>query len=170
MNFHELARKRYSVRAYKSDPVEKEKLQRILDTAHMAPTAANCQSYRLIIVPTAEHRDELFKIYPSDWFIQAPIVICACGITSASWIRKDDEKNYVDVDVAIVMDHLVLAATEEGLGTCWIAAFDPVRAQKFLQLPRDFVPIAFTPLGYPDIPPTPKNRKHLDELVWYMKK
>jgi len=168
MSFHELARKRYSVRAYKSDPVEKDILQKILETACMAPTAANCQPFRLIVIPTGKHRDDLLKIYNSDWFVQAPLVICACGITSASWVRKEDNKNYIDVDVAIVMDHLVLAATEEGLGTCWVAAFDAVKAEKFLELPRDFVPLAFTPLGYPDIPPSPKTRKPLEELVWYM--
>lgn len=169
MSFYDLVKQRYSVRAYKSDPVEKEKLTRILEAARLAPTAANRQPFRLIVIPTDTHREGLRKIYKSEWFVQAPYVICACGITSASWIRKDsDGKNYNDVDVAIVMDHLILAATEEGLGTCWIAAFDPEAAREFLKLPTDVVPIAFTPLGYPDDSPPEKKRKPLEELVWYM--
>ncbi len=169
MSFYDLIKQRYSVRAYKSDPVDKKTLSRILEAARLAPTAANQQPFRLIVIPTDTHREGLQKIYNSDWFVQAPYVICACGITSASWIRKNyDGKNYNDVDVAIVMDHLILAATEEGLGTCWIAAFDPEAAKKFLKLPIDIVPIAFTPIGYPDAPPTEKKRKPLEELVWYM--
>ena len=67
------------------------------------------------------------RIYDKDWFVQAPLVICICGIPKQAWVRKD-QKNYCDVDVAIAMDHLILAASELGLGTCWIAAFDPLKA------------------------------------------
>ena len=168
MSFHDLVKQRYSVRAYKSDPVGKDKLTRILEAARLAPTAANRQPFRLIIIQTDSHREELQKIYKSDWFVQAPIVVCACGIQSASWVRKEDGKSYNNVDVAIVMDHLILGATEEGLGTCWVAAFDLAAAVKFLKLPDDYVPIAFTPLGYPDDTPPEKKRKPLEELVWDM--
>jgi nitroreductase len=81
-------------------------------------------------------------------------------------VRRDG-KNYSDVDVAIAMDHLILAATELGLGTCWIAAFDPAAAREVLGLPEGVEPIAFTPLGYPAEQPGPKARKPLDELVRY---
>jgi nitroreductase len=168
MNFHDLARKRYSVRSYKTDPVEKDKLSRILETACLAPTAANRQAFRLIVIPTEDCREKLRKIYNQEWFAKAPIVICACGIPSENWVRKTDGKNYNDVDVAIVMDHLVLAATEEGLGTCWIAAFDPVAAKEILKLPEDIVPIAFTPIGYSNTSPPVKKRKTADELVRYI--
>ena len=165
MSFHDLARKRYSVRSYKSTTVEKEKLERILETAHFAPTAANCQAYELIVISTASRKEDLLKIYKQEWFVQAPIVICACGVPSKSWTRKKDGKNYIDVDVAIVMDHLVLAATAEGLGTCWIAAFNVDAARKILRLPEYIVPIAFTPLGYASDQPPVKKRKSLAELV-----
>lgn len=106
------------------------------------------------------------RIYNRDWFVQPPLVICACGIPSENWVRKDG-KNYNDVDVAIAMDHLILAATDAGLGTCWIAAFDANAAREVLHLPDHVEPIAFTPLGYPAVQPGPRKRKDLSELVRY---
>lgn len=98
--------------------------------------------------------------------MQAPIIVCGCAVPSKAWVRRDG-KNYADVDVAIAMDHLILAATELGLGTCWIAAFDPVAARKVLGLPNDVEPIVFTPLGYADDQPGAKGRKNLVEIVNY---
>jgi nitroreductase len=96
------------------------------------------------------------------------MVVCACGIPGKNWVRKDG-KNYNDVDVAIVMDHLILAATDEGLGTCWIGAFNPGAAKEVLGLPEGVEPIAFTPLGYAADRPPVKKRKPLPELVRYEK-
>ena len=166
MDFIELARARYSVRSYKPDPVEKEKLERILEAARLAPTAVNLQPFQLIVMRTEGRESELQRIYKKRWFVQAPIVICACGIPSKTWLRRDG-KSYNDVDVAIVMDHLILAATAEGLGTCWIGAFDPVAAEEVLGLPEGVEPIAFTPLGYANDRPPAKKRKPLSELVRY---
>jgi nitroreductase len=167
MEFSELVEKRYSVRAYKSDPVEEEKLQQVLEAACLAPTAANRQPFQLIVIHTAGREAELKRIYGRDWFTQAPVVICACGVPSQGWVRGNDGKNYTDVDVSIVMDHLILAAANVGLGTCWIGAFDPDAAREVLGLPQDVEPIAFTPLGYAADQPKPKKRKPLSELVWY---
>jgi nitroreductase len=158
MDFLELARRRYSVRSYKSDPVEKEKLSRILDAARLAPTAANRQPYQLIVIHTADREAELLRIYSKLW----------CGVPAKNWVRKDG-KNYNDVDVAIVMDHLIMAATASRLGTCWIAAFDPMAAKEVLGLPDGIEPIAFTPLGYAADRPPRKKRKPLSELVRYEK-
>jgi len=166
VEFTELITKRYSVRAYKPDPVEDEKLQQVLEAARLAPTAANRQPFRLIVIHTAGREEELKRIYPRDWFVQAPLVICACAVLSEGWVRRDG-KRYTDVDVAIVMDHLILAAANAGLGTCWIAAFDPVAAREVLGLPEDVEPVVFTPLGYPADEPRPKERKPLAELVRY---
>lgn len=167
MEFPELIRKRYSVRAYKPDPLEDEKLQQVLEAARLAPTAANRQPFQLIVIHTRGREAELRRIYNQDWFVQAPLVICACGIPAQGWVRRRDGKNYTDVDVAIAMDHLILAATEAGLGTCWIGAFDPAAAREVLGLPEGVEPIAFTPLGYPADQPKPKKRKPLSELVRY---
>lgn len=166
MSFIEIARKRYSARAYKSIPVEDEKLQKVLEAARLAPTACNLQPFRLIVIHTKGRGEELRRIYGPRWFVQAPIIICICGIPSQSWVRRDG-KNYCDVDVTIAMDHLILAAADLGLGTCWVAAFNPEAARSILGLPDDVEPIAFTPLGYPDDQPGYKRRKSMDELVSY---
>ena len=164
MEFSELIRKRYSVRAYKPDLVEEEKLQQVLEAARLAPTAANRQPFQLIVISTADREAELKRIYPEAWLVEAPLVICACGARDRGWTRSDG-LSYVDVDVAIAMDHLILAATDLGLGTCWIAAFDPAAAREVLDLPDGVEPLIFTPLGYPADSLRPKVRKPLSELV-----
>jgi len=146
--------------------VEDDKLQGLLEAARLAPSASNRQALRFIVIHTEGREEELQRIYNRDWFVQPPLVICACGIPSENWVRKDS-KNYNDVDVAIAMDHLILAATDAGLGTCWIAAFDVNAAREVLHLPDQVEPIAFTPLGYPAVQPGPKKRKDLSELVRY---
>jgi len=166
MEFAELIKSRYSVRAYRPDPVEEEQLQGVLQAARLAPTAANRQAIQLVVVHTRGREEELGRIYDKDWFVVAPIIICACGIPAENWVRNDG-KNYNDVDVAIAMDHLILAAADAGLGTCWIGAFDPEATKEILGLPEGVVPIAFTPLGYPAVEPGRKKRKDLSELVRY---
>lgn len=167
MEFTQLIQNRYSVRAYKPDPVEEDKLLQALEAARLAPTAANRQPFRLIVARTQGREEELRRMYNRDWFVQAPLVICACGIPSQGWVRAQDGKNYTDVDVAIAMDHLVLAAANLGLGTCWIAAFNMEAVRGSLCLPPEVVPVALTPLGYPADRPRPKDRKPISELVSY---
>jgi len=166
MEFDELIRKRYSVRAYKPDPVEKEKLEQVLEAARLAPTAANRQPFQLIVIHTHGRREELQRIYRREWFTQAPLLICACGISRQSWVRRD-RRRYLDVDVAIIMDHLILAAANLGLGTCWVAAFNANAAREILRIPIEAEPLIFTPLGYASDQPGTKERKPLDELVRY---
>ncbi len=166
MDFQELINKRYSVRAYKSEPVEDEKLEQVLDAARLAPTASNRQPFQFIVIHTAGREAELRRIYRADWFCKAPLVICACSVPSQAWSRMD-KKNYGEVDVTIAMDHLILAATALGLGTCWIAAFDPEAAREVLGLPEGVEPVVFTPLGHPADQPGAKRRKPLSELVRY---
>ncbi len=168
MEFAELIKRRYSVRAYKADAVEEDKLQQVLEAARLAPTAANRQPFRIIVIHTAGREAELRRIYDRGWFVQAPLLLCACGIPAKTWTRGDG-KNYNDVDVSIAMDHLVLAAADLGLGTCWVAAFNPAAARQVLGLPDGVEPIAFTPLGYSADQPRPKERKTLSELVHYEK-
>jgi nitroreductase len=168
MDFSELVTYRGSIRGYKNDPIEDEKLSAVLEAARMAPTAHNDQPFRLIVIHTKGREAELAKIYGRPWFTQAPIVICIVGVPAEGWVRFDG-KNYYEVDVAIAMDHLILAAHNLGLGTCWIGAFNPEAAYEVLGLPEDVVPVAFTPLGYPNAEPREKVRKSLDDLVRYEK-
>lgn len=166
MEFTQLIEERYSVRAYSPHAVEEEKLAQVLEAARLAPTAANRQPFQLIVIHTRGREEELQEIYNKDWFVEPPLVICACGVPERGWTRRDG-KSYVDVDVAIVMDHLILAAANEGLGTCWVGAFDPDAARRVLGLPDGVEPIAFTPLGYPADEPGTKKRRSLEELVRY---
>lgn len=164
MEFVELMQQRYSVRAYRSDPIEEGKLQQVLEAARLAPTAANRQPFRLLVIHTEGRQDELRRVYEREWFLQAPLIIGICTVPSEAWSRVDG-KNYADVDAAIAMDHLILAAANLGLGTCWIGAFDPAAARQVLGLPKEVEPLAFTPLGYPADQPRPKQRKPLSDLV-----
>jgi nitroreductase len=166
MDFGELIAKRYSVRAYKADPVPEELLGKVLEAARLAPTAANRQPFQVYVVRTAGREQELGKVYHRPWFTQAPLVLCVCTAPAQAWVRiKFDGKCYADVDAAIVMDHMILAAAEAGLGTCWIADFNPAAAREVLELPAGVEPVLFTPLGFPADEPKPKERKSLAELV-----
>jgi nitroreductase len=164
MEFYEALRTRRSVRKYKSTPIEPAALDRILEAARTAPSAANRQPWQFIVVFDEGVRQNLVKTYPRDWLASAPVIIVACAEPAAAWVRRDG-KNYADVDVAIAFEHLVLAAAAEGLGTCWIGAFDPAGVGKVMGLPEGIEPIAMTPLGYPDDVPRPTSRKPRAEVV-----
>ena len=157
---------RHSVRGYRPDPVDDETLQRVLEAARQAPTAANKQPFRLIVIHTKGREEELARIYGRGWFTQAPLVIGVVALPKEAW-RRTDDKPYDEVDATIAMDHLILAAAGLGLGTCWVAAFDPAAAREVLALPDDVEPVAFTPLGYADKDAAPTSRRPLEELVKY---
>jgi nitroreductase len=118
------------------------------------------------VIKTKGREAELKKIYHRDWFGQAPLVIGICTIPGQCWVRNDT-KNFSDVDAAIVMDHLILAATVLGLGTCWVGAFNPVAAKEVLALDDNLEPVVFTPLGYPADTTFSRKRKSMEELVIY---
>lgn len=166
MDFLDLAEIRYSVRDYRPDPVPVDMLDQVLEAARLAPSAHNNQPFRLIVIPTAGRRDELKRIYEREWFVEAPIVIAAVAVTGEAWTSADG-RNYAWVDVAIAMDHLILAATDLGLGTCWIADFDPAAARDVLGLPDGTELVVMTPLGFPADEPTFKRRKDIDQVVRY---
>ena len=164
MELMDVLRNRYSCRAYKPDPVEPGVLDQVLEAAVLAPSACNRQPYHVVVVHTGGRQAELARVYPKAWFSQPPLVLAVVGVPGRAWVRRD-KRSYLDVDAAIAMDHMVLAATSLGLGTCWVAAFDPVAAREVLRLPADVEPLLFTPLGYPaDARPT-KSRKTVEELV-----
>lgn len=164
MELRQVIQSRYSVRAYQSTPVEADKLEQVLQAAVWAPTACNRQPFQLIVITTRGHEAELRRIYHREWFVQPPLVIGMVAMPGQAWSRRDGV-NYATVDAAIAMDHLILAAADLGLGTCWIAAFDPTAAREVLQLPAEVEPIAFTPLGYPADTPGVKKRKPVIDLV-----
>jgi nitroreductase len=170
MDFFNLIHQRYSVRAYQDLSVEEEKLSQVLEAARLAPTAANRQPIQIIVIHTAGRESALSRIYREDWFVQAPLILAVCGFSEQAWNRsRSDGKSYLDVDAAIVMDHMILAATALGLGTCWIAAFDPGAAREVLELPNNIEPLLFTPLGYAADISHVKSRKDISALIRYEK-
>jgi len=165
MTFRELAIQRISVRGYRPDPVPDQILQEILDTARMAPSAANRQPWHVVVLRDESRRRAVYSAYPRDWLLTAPVLLVVCVEPSAAWVRSEDQWNAAEGDGAIFMTHLILAAAEHGLGTCWIAAFSPRRLREVLQLPSHIVPLAITPLGYPADSGRPKQRKPLDAIM-----
>ena len=167
MSFLELVNTRYSVRGYMDREVERDKLLKILEAGRLAPSAVNFQPVHLYVLEKKEDREKLFEVYGRDWFKEAPVIIAICGDHSNSWKRKD-EKDHCDIDAAIVVDHMTLAATELGLGTCWICAFDAKRSHEILSLPENIEVITLLTLGYASVePPTLKKRKALEEFVTF---
>lgn len=166
VDYFEVVQKRYSCRSYRPDMVEDDKLHAILECALLAPTANNRQEFRVIVLRSAGHEQDLHRIYYREWFAQAPYVLGVCSIPARCWTRGD-KKVYSDVDAAIVMDHMILAATALGLGTCWVANFNGQSAREILHLEPDWEPVAFTPLGYPCPIDKTKVRKPLEEIVVY---
>ena len=164
MDFHELAKSRRSIRKYRAQPVEAEKLLRVLEAARAAPSAGNRQPWHFVVIRDQATRKLLKQTYDRDWFYGAPVIICACGGPSISPARTD-ARDFRDIDVAIAMDHLVLAAAAEGLGTCWIGAFDPEPLRRIIGIPDGIEPIVLTPLGYPDESPLGRERRKIDEIV-----
>jgi len=164
MEFQALIRSRQSVRAYTPEPVPDPVLQRILEAGRLAPTAANRQAFGIVVARTEGREEELGRLYRRAWFIQAPLVLAVCALPARAW-RHEDGTSMAMVDAAIVMDHLILAAADEGLGTCWIAHFNKTEARKAFDLPDDVEPVVLTPLGHPADSPRPKKRKPLEELV-----
>ena len=149
MNVFDAIKKRRSIRKYKEIVVEQEKLNTVLEAARLAPSADNKQPWAFIVVTDPQMKERLRSSYDEEWFIEAPVIIVACAVPKKAWRRMDGEE-YWKVDVAIAMQNLVLAATELGLGTCWIADFNEEAAKKALRIPEDVRVVAMTPLGYSD--------------------
>jgi len=173
MNFIDIVKKRCSVREYSSQPVEKEKLDYVLEAARLAPSARNGQPWSFYVIQSAEVLQKLQSCYVRESFKTSPVFIAICGNHNTSWKRESfDNKDHCDIDIAITTQHLILAATEVGLGTCWVCNFDPVRTKEILQLTDSEEIIALIPIGYPakeDVWETAvKNRKSMEEIVTYL--
>jgi nitroreductase len=164
MDFQELIRVRRSVRGYKPDPIADDVLHRVLSAGRVAPTAANLQPVHLILVTEPAVRERMRAVYMRDWFHTAPVIIVGCVEPAKAWQRADGF-NAADMDLAIVMDHIILAATEEGLATCWVCAFDEGKTREVLGIPPEARVVAMTALGYPNADPRPFVRKPIDEIL-----
>ena len=166
MDVYEAIRTRRSVRAYKPEPVAEDVLQRILGAARLAPSGSNRQPWKFVVVRDEDARKKLAAACHSQAFIgQAPIVIVAVGLMPDRVMSCQVPGD--PVDVAIAVDHITLAATAEGLGTCWIGAFDQDQVREIAGIPADAKVIAVLPLGHPADAPRAKSRKDLEEIVCY---
>ena len=164
MDVHEAIRSRRSIRAYDSRDVEEDKLVRILESGRLSPSASNRQERRFIVIKDASTRELLSEAARNQRFVaEAPVVIAACSVES-DYVMLCGQPAYA-IDTAIAVDHMTLAAVEEGLGTCWIGAFDETKVKKILNIPDDVRVVALLPIGYPSTIPPPKPRKSLDDIV-----
>lgn len=169
MEFDQLINSRFSVRSYTNQPVDRETILEVLKAAHIAPSAHNYQSWEFVVITSPENLEEIHAAYPRSWFKQAPVCIAVCTDHNRSWKRAEDNKDLADVDAAIAIDHLVLKATDLGLGTCWVCHFDVGLTRKVLNLPDHVEPIALIPLGYTTAQAPAKSRKPLADMVHWEK-
>ena len=155
---------RRSVRSYTDRPIEEEKLQAVLEAARLAPSARNMQEWKFVVVRDPATRQQLAKAAKDQAFVgQAPAVIAACA-TAPDYVMSCGNPASL-IDLAIAVDHMTLKAVEEGLGTCWIGAFDQNRVKTILGAPENVNIVVLLPIGYPADQPSAKSRKLLAEIV-----
>lgn len=167
MTFKELCEARYSCRNYKSQPIEAEKLEYIKECVRLAPSAVNRQPWKFIFIDETQP-EKLAAVkasYHREWIATVPAIVICCENHETCWTRQYDGKNHADIDIAIATEHLCLAATEQGLGNCWVCNFDINQLRESVDLPEGYEPAALIPLGYAAGEKTPKVRKEMGE-VW----
>ena len=165
MEVMEAIKGRQSVRAYEPREVEEEKLLRILEAGRLSPSASNRQERRFVVVKDADRRKLLSEAAKNQKFVaEAPVVIVACAAVDTDYVMACGQLAY-PIDTAIAVDHMTLQAVEEGLGTCWIGAFDEERVKEILNIPEEVRVVSLLPIGYPADVSRPKSRMGLDEIV-----
>ncbi len=170
MKILDIIRERRSVRKYKSDPIPDDVMGRVLEAARLAPSGKNGQPWKFILVEDQEMKEKLAEASRGQMFIaNAPVVIVACGFPDKSYQRQGNYMKSWSIDVACAIDHLMLQAQEDGLGTCWIGAFEEKEVKPLLNIPEDVKVLALTPLGYPDEKPHDRGRKPMNEIISYEK-
>jgi nitroreductase len=161
---------RKSIRSYKPQEVEEEKLNYILQAFRKAPSAKNLQPWKLIVVKDKKKISDLSIACNNQTFLaEAPILIVACAKEEEAYGVMGGYMSSYPIDVAIALEHLILAATEKGLGTCWIGAFKEKLVKGLLDVPEDVRVVAVTPLGYPAREGGARGRKPLAKIVSYDK-
>jgi nitroreductase len=164
MEFDEVIRRRRSIRSYESKPVPEEVILKILNAARLAPSAKNRQPWKFIVVRDEIKRKRIAEASHHQKFIaEAPVIIVAVAL-EPTYVMSCGVPAY-PVDLAIAFEHICLSACNEGLGTCWIGAFDQKRVKEILKIPEEFIVVALTPLGYPKHIPPPRPRKTLEEII-----
>jgi nitroreductase len=169
MDFFQAIRGRRSIRKYKDAPVEREKIEQVLDAARLAPSWKNFQCWRFLVLTDPVKRESLSSAFADDnpgkkAFVQAPVAILVCADPAESDVSHGIE--YFVADAAIAFEHICLAAHALGLGTCWMGLFDEAVVKTKLKIPNNIRVVGVTPLGYPDQEPKPRPRKALSEIAF----
>lgn len=162
-----LMNRRFSCRGYDTERVVgRDHIEAVLEAARVAPSACNRQPWKFLVANTDEARNVVVESYNRDWIRTAPAFIIAIGDHGQAWHRADG-KDHTDVDLSIAIEHICLAATALGLGTCWVCNFDAAIIRSGFNLPADLEPIAIIPIGYPatDCTVAAKNRKSADDII-----
>ena len=168
MSVLDTVRHRRSVRRYKAEAVPEDALARVLEAARLAPSAKNLQPWKFIVVREREAKEKLAEAaFGQTFMAEADLVIVACGFPDKAYPKQGRFMNSWPIDVTIAFEHLILQAAEEGLGTCWIGAFEEAPVKALLGVPDDVRVMAMTPLGWPAESPRDRGRKSLDEIVSY---
>jgi len=150
MEVLEAIKNRRSVRAYDKRPIAAESYQKLRQALRFAPSACNFQPWRFIFVEDDELKSEVAKASRKQmWMAEAPLIVVPCGFPGSAYQTMGGYNNSIDIDLAIALDHLSLTAVAEGLGTCWIGAFDERELKTTLQLPQETKIPALMPVGYP---------------------
>lgn len=165
MDIYEAIKTRRSVRSYRDNPVSEDTLNKILEAARLAPSAHNAQEYKLVVVRDIEKRKEIAKAAEQRFISEAPVIIAGVSLNPLN-ILRNDVPAYA-VDLAIALDHITLAAVEEGLNTCWIGAFSQEEVRRILNIPDKYKVAALLTLGTPYDDPGIKSRKKIKELICY---
>ncbi len=167
MEFTELIRARRSVRAFEAKPVETEKVNRILGLANIAPSAGNLQAYEIYHVTATRARAGLARAANQSFIAEAPVILVffANPGRSARKYGARGKELYAVQDATIAVTYAMLAATDLGLGTVWVGAFDPVAVTTAVGAPPDWIPVAVLPIGYAAEVPAATSRRPLSELV-----
>ncbi|MBD3179580.1 MAG: nitroreductase [Candidatus Latescibacteria bacterium] len=170
MDLYKAIEGRVSTRKYRPDQVPEELLEKLLEAARLAPSGKNGQPWRFIVVTENETRKKLMAACKGQKFIyEAPVVIVACGYEEYAYKKMGGYWNSLPVDIGISLEHLILAAEAEGLGTCWIGAFLEEEVREILSVPDEVKIVAITPLGYPEGKKVHTSRKKLEEIVMHEK-
>ena len=146
-SFFELASERYSVRGYSSQPIEPEKLDLILEAGRIAPTACNNQPQRIKVITAGEELAKIDECTPCRF--GAPAILLVCYDKTVCWKREFDGALSGEVDASIITTHMMLAAHDLGLGSCWVMYFNPAKTIELFALPDTIAPVAMLPVGYP---------------------
>jgi nitroreductase len=172
MEYYELIHSRESIRDYDPrKPVPKAVLERVLDAGRIAPSAKNIQPWNFLVLQSPDMLAEVRLCYHCEWFKNAPVILVIAGNKDRAWVRSYDGYNSIETDLAIALTHMILAAENEGLATCFVEAYDPHILRNALDLEENQVVFAITPLGYPHDgfrKKANKVRRSLDEIVRYL--